>query len=103
MLQFSADACLVMERLYRTPTMSHTRYAGFVLLLLLGAGSSRAAETPLSRFTFTEPHMGTRFKIVVYAADEATANRAARAAFARIATLDTVMSDYRATSELMRL
>jgi thiamine biosynthesis lipoprotein len=47
--------------------------------------------------------MGTRFRIVLYAADEATANRAAKAAFARIAELDGIMSDYRATSELMQL
>src|SRR6266540_4497906 len=61
--------------------------------------SSAAAE----RFTFTEPHMGTRFKIVVYAADAATAQKAARAAFARIAALDGIMSDYRPASELMQL
>jgi thiamine biosynthesis lipoprotein len=47
--------------------------------------------------------MGTRFRIVLYAADAATARRAARAAFARIAELDDSMSDYRASSELMRL
>jgi thiamine biosynthesis lipoprotein len=58
---------------------------------------------PLTRFEFTEPHMGTRFKIVFYAADEASANRAAKAAFARVAELDGIMSDYRATSELMQL
>jgi thiamine biosynthesis lipoprotein len=57
----------------------------------------------LSRFTFTEPHMGTRFKIILYAKNDATANRAAKAAFARIADLDGIMSDYRSTSELMRL
>jgi thiamine biosynthesis lipoprotein len=47
--------------------------------------------------------MGTRFKIIVYAPDERTANAGARAAFARIAQLDGIMSDYRPTSELMRL
>ena len=58
---------------------------------------------PLSRFTFTEPHMGTRFKIIVYAPDEKTANAGAKAAFARVAQLDGIMSDYRPTSELMQL
>ncbi len=57
----------------------------------------------LSRFTFSEPHMGTRFKIILYAPDEPTAKRAAKAAFARIADLDGIMSDYRSTSELMTL
>jgi thiamine biosynthesis lipoprotein len=47
--------------------------------------------------------MGTRFRIVLYAADEATARTAAAAAFRRIAELDGIMTDYRATSELMRL
>jgi thiamine biosynthesis lipoprotein len=55
------------------------------------------------RFEITEPHMGTRFKVVLYAPDEATANRAAKAAFARIAELDAIMSDYRPSSELMQL
>jgi thiamine biosynthesis lipoprotein len=47
--------------------------------------------------------MGTRFRIVLYAADEASARHAARAAFARVAALDDCMSDYKAESELMRL
>src|ERR671934_80927 len=67
------------------------------------APACHAAGPPLSRFTFTEPHMGTLFKIIVYAPDEATARKATREAFARIAALDASMSDYRPTSELMRL
>jgi thiamine biosynthesis lipoprotein len=55
------------------------------------------------RYEFTEPHMGTRFRIVLYAADEATAKKASRAAFDRIAALEGIMSDYRETSELMKL
>src|SRR5688500_5541482 len=61
-----------------------------------------AAEPQLERSTFSEPHMGTRFKVIVYAPDGAAASRAAKAAFARIASLDASMSDYRPTSELMR-
>jgi thiamine biosynthesis lipoprotein len=60
-------------------------------------------EPKLARFTFREPHMGTLFKIVLYAADELSADRAAKAAFQRIAALDAVMSDYRPASELMQL
>jgi thiamine biosynthesis lipoprotein len=63
----------------------------------------RGAAPKLERFSYTEPHMGTRFKIILYAPDEATAQRAAKAAFARIAALDGIMSDYRETSELMQL
>jgi thiamine biosynthesis lipoprotein len=58
---------------------------------------------PLKRFEFTEPHMGTRFRIVLYTSDEALARRASRAAFDRIAQLDAVLSDYNPESELMRL
>jgi thiamine biosynthesis lipoprotein len=67
--------------------------------LLLGL----AGEPKLARFTFTEPHMGTLFRIILYAPDEATANRATKAAFERIAALDAMMTDYRSTSELMQL
>ena len=50
-------------------------------LLLLLAAPVRAGE--LERFTFSEPHMGTRFRIVVYAADRDTASKAAKEAFTR--------------------
>jgi len=63
---------------------------------------ARAAEIT-ARFEFVEPHIGTRFRIILYAADEATAKRASAAAFKRIAELDGIMSDYQPTSELMRL
>ena len=64
---------------------------------------SPAAGPDLTRFAFTEPHMGTTFRITLYASDRATADRAARAAFERIAALDAMMSDYKPDSELMRL
>lgn len=81
--------------------MTTLRYWLLCGVLFLPA-TCRAAE-PLSRFTFEEPHMGTRFRIVLYAADKATADRAAKTAFARIAELDGIMSDYKPASELMRL
>jgi thiamine biosynthesis lipoprotein len=71
--------------------------------LLLAALGAPAADPALTRFSYTEPHMGTRFKILLYAPDQATADEASRAAFARIAALDGIMSDYRPTSELMQL
>jgi thiamine biosynthesis lipoprotein len=77
----------------------------FLLIsLCFSAFALLSAEPPrLSRFTFAEVHMGTRFGIVLYAPDETTARRAVKAAFARAAELDQIMSDYKATSELMRL
>jgi thiamine biosynthesis lipoprotein len=55
------------------------------------------------RFTYTQYHMGVDARLVVYAPDLQTAERACEAAFSRIATLDTIMSDYRRDSELNRL
>jgi thiamine biosynthesis lipoprotein len=62
-----------------------------------------AGEPALQRYEFTEPHMGTRFRIVLYAPDAATASRAAAAAFARITRMDDTMTDYNPDSELMSL
>jgi thiamine biosynthesis lipoprotein len=45
--------------------------------------------------------MGTTFRVVVYT-DEGSATKATAAAFARVAALEAVMSDYRADSEIMR-
>jgi thiamine biosynthesis lipoprotein len=57
----------------------------------------------MDRFEYEEPHMGTRFRIVLYAPDKAIADKAAKASFARVAQLNGIMSDYLATSELMLL
>jgi thiamine biosynthesis lipoprotein len=74
------------------------------LAILSLAGPGRAGEGPgPRRFEFTEPHMGTAFTIVLYTDDEATASRASRAAFDRVAQLDRTLTDYDPASELMRL
>ncbi len=66
---------------------------------------SRPTEpvSPLKRFEFSEPHMGTTFNLVLYTGDEATASRASKAAFDRIGELDRILTDYDPNSELMRL
>ena len=74
-----------------------------VACVLAGLWPLSAHAEKLARFHFTEPHMGTRFQITLYAPDEAVAKKAAAAAFARIASLDAIMSDYRPASELMQL
>lgn len=86
----------------------HRHWIIGLIVALAGQAALRpflSADEPaeLRRFTFEEPHMGTRFRIVLYAADEATAKDAARAAFARVAELNRIMSDYLADSELMQL
>src|SRR5262245_65129305 len=60
------------------------------------------AEDP-SRLEYEQQHMGTKFRIVLYAADKQTADRAANAAFDRVAELNRIMSDYDPKSELMQL
>jgi thiamine biosynthesis lipoprotein len=76
--------------------MSHSFLAPLLLSLL-------AAEPKLTRYSYTAPHMGTTFKIILYAPDQATAGTASTAAFARVAELDGIMSDYKPASELMQL
>lgn len=63
----------------------------------------KGSPAALTRFSYTEYHMGVDARFVVYAPDQPTAERACTAAFARIAALDSIMSDYRPNSELMRL
>ena len=57
----------------------------------------------LRRFEYSQVHMGTQFRIVLYAPDLPTADQASSVAFNRIAELDDIMSDYRPSSELMLL
>lgn len=65
----------------------------------LVCGEAHAAD----RYEFVQPQMGTEFQIVLYTTDEAVAKRAAGRAFARVAALNAVLSDYDDESELMRL
>ncbi|MBI2805069.1 MAG: FAD:protein FMN transferase [Planctomycetes bacterium] len=75
-------------------------------LLILPAGLAAVnafQPATLTRHEFSEQHMGAMFRIVLYAPDEGAARKAARAAFARVAELNQIMSDYQPTSELMNL
>lgn len=47
--------------------------------------------------------MGTEARVVLYAADELQARKAAEAAFGRIADIEDVLSDYRVDSEVVQL
>jgi thiamine biosynthesis lipoprotein len=66
------------------------------------AGNEGLAGT-LTRYQFSSRQMGTEARIVLFAATEESSREDAARAFARIAALDAVMSDYRDTSELMTL
>ena len=69
---------------------------------LLTAGIALFALA-LQPYEAVEPHMGTLFRIKLYAADEEQAQAAFRAAFTRIAQLDDALSDYQPDSELNHL
>jgi thiamine biosynthesis lipoprotein len=77
--------------------------AWLCLGLQTGAVSKPDLAGKLSRFEFTEMHMGCSFNMVLYSTDADVAIRASRLAFARIAKLDAVLSDYEPGSELSRL
>jgi FAD:protein FMN transferase len=84
--------------------MIRTWILGLVALFAaLSALPGQPAAERLERLTFQQPHMGTLFRLVLYAPDKASADKAAAAAFARVAELNKIMSDYLADSELMRV
>ena len=62
-----------------------------------------AAGEELSRFEAVEPHMGTLFRITLYASGPESARDAFAAAFDRIRQLDQKLSDYNSASELMQV
>jgi thiamine biosynthesis lipoprotein len=74
----------------------------FPVVLVLATVSPSAAADP-RRFEYEEPHMGTKFRVVLYATDPEIADREARAVFARVEELNRIMSDYLPDSELMRV
>jgi thiamine biosynthesis lipoprotein len=68
----------------------------------VAATQSEKTNPSGSRFEYTQIHMGVAVRLAVYAPDEVVAKQACAAAFARVAQLEDVASDYRPTSELMR-
>ncbi|MBL9152173.1 MAG: FAD:protein FMN transferase [Verrucomicrobiales bacterium] len=71
-----------------------------------GASAADAGdEDAPALMTFQEAHMGTQFTTRLWAAPSQaeSARAAAREAFARVASLESVFSDYQADSEIVRL
>jgi thiamine biosynthesis lipoprotein len=68
-----------------------------------GRGSIVAAEPALARYRYEQVHMGMPVELILYVADEQTANLAAEAVYARFAELNRVLSDYDPASELSQL
>jgi thiamine biosynthesis lipoprotein len=70
-----------------------------MIVLSLGGCAGRAEQ----RFEFSQIVMGVAARVELYAPGEREARAGAAGAFARMAELEAVMSDYRPDSELMRL
>ncbi len=66
----------------------------------LVGGTMAAAE---QRFARSEQHMGTTVQVLLYAKSAEQARHAMDAAFDRVENLETLLSDYRAGSEVNRL
>ncbi|MDX2247745.1 MAG: FAD:protein FMN transferase [Bacteroidia bacterium] len=91
-----------MKRLIRLFTTLH-RVICFCGLSGVCCGNNVLFSQQTGRFTFEHPQMGTTFRIVLYAENEAIAQNAAGKAFARIDSLNQSMSDYLPDSEISRL
>lgn len=72
-------------------------------IFLVSCRTPSSADLALERFAYEQPQMGVPFRIVLYASNETQAAAAARAAFDRIAELNSIMSDYETDSELSEL
>jgi thiamine biosynthesis lipoprotein len=83
---------------------------GYLVVSLLFAGAvcgfqcvEASSEGAVERFVFEKAEMGVPFRVTVYARSSVDAERAAKAAFARVEALNSVFSDYDSDSELSRL
>ena len=74
-----------------------------VLALVWLCGCAARPPERWAGYEFTRAQMGLPFRLVLYAPDDATARRAADAAYARIKQLNAIMSDYEPESELSQL
>lgn len=74
-----------------------------VVLFAVVAAHLAVAGCATPTYAYRQIVMGVETTLTIAAPDEATAKEAGRAAFARLAELEAVMSDYRSDSEVMRL
>ena len=59
----------------------------------------RSTAQDVHRLEFSHKHMGTTFRIIVYAEDTLTAKKVIDSVFSRIDALNAVFSDYDSESE----
>lgn len=83
--------------------MIRSKNTHFPIALLIIFIFDAAIAQNTERYEFTSRHMGSDFRIVLYANSDSIALAASDSAFARIEELNVVMSDYIDKSELNRL
>jgi FAD:protein FMN transferase len=81
--------------------MTNSRLLSASAALVLSFSAFRKPASEL--FEAVEPHMGTLFRIKLYAEDREQAQHAFQVAFARVDQLDGILSDYKPDSELNSL
>lgn len=79
------------------PRHPFLRFAGVLVLLLFRIAAAQ------HHLAYTQPAMGTVFRVELYAEHKDTAERAVAAAFKRIDEINDIASDYLPESELSRL
>ncbi len=77
--------------------------AALATIVVTAFAAARQVPKEPERLEFVETHMGARVRILLYTTEPQVAKRAVAAAFARVAELDKICSDYDNGSELMRL
>ncbi len=88
---------------YKSGRMAGLALVMAALVVLMTGCRTTPSHTNLQRYEFKQPHMGTLFTIVLYAPDGNKAHQACNDAFAKIAALEQMMTDYDPESELMQL
>lgn len=81
------------------PRRLHSQALAAIFLCLMALAGCASPK----RFEFTRIEMGVQCRIVVYGQNQASTENVAAAAFAEVARLDAIMSDYRPESEVSRL
>jgi FAD:protein FMN transferase len=74
------------------------------ILLFLAFFIHTSSQTiDLQRYEYSHPQMGTVFKIILYSENKIIADKAAYTAFARVDTLNQILSDYLPESEINQI
>jgi len=85
------------------PPKVHCAAAMFGMLVLACGCSAPRPPAALVRHEYAQLHMGVQARLIVYAPSTDEGELAAKVAYSRVAELEDIASDYRPTSELMRL